>query len=399
MATPRARGADRRRLAQRALFAAVLASFLTLGLGALKPEELDFICFWNGARFVQQGLDPYDEAIWSPAVAALYDAPPGAVKTPPCPGRYAYPLWTAIVMVPFAWLPLVPASVAWMLLLLSGLGAGIMSLARAAGFARENALLFATVVLSSQPVWLTVRSSQFGGLELAALGLLTLPATAGRPARLAIASFVLLLKPHVTPLVLVERLQAATVRSRVAALAATGAIVAASLVVRASWPAEWLGEVAGHRMVMAGSSATPWGFVSWATGRADVAVVAVVTALVVFVVALRGAELRDALDRVSVALVGWLLVVPYLSSADPVLLAVAWCAILRRAVDRGGSTALLGGLIAAATVLPWALYALKDPVAVDVRNGLVIPVTAALLAYALRGQVPAAAAPPSPAAP
>jgi len=166
MAATPPRGADRRRLTQRALFAAVLAAFLTLGLGALKPEELDFICFWNGARFVQQGLDPYDEAIWSPAVAALYEAPPGAVKTPPCPGRYAYPLWTAIVMVPFAWLPLVPASVVWMLMLLAGIGAGIVSLARAAGFEREDALLFATVVLSSQPVWLTVRSSQFGGLEL-----------------------------------------------------------------------------------------------------------------------------------------------------------------------------------------------------------------------------------------
>ena len=399
MAATPARGADRRRLAQRALFAAVLASFLTLGLGALKPEELDFICFWNGARFVQQGLDPYDEAIWSPAVAALYEAPPGAVKTPPCPGRYAYPLWTAMAMVPFAWLPLVPASVAWMLMLLAGIGAGIVSLARAAGFAREDALLFATVVLSSQPVWLTVRSSQFGGLELAALGLLMLPTTAVRPVRFTIAAFVLLLKPHVTPLVLIERLQAASVRSRIAAVAAGAMIVSGSLVVRPSWPADWLGEVAGHRMVMAGSSATPWGFVRWATGRTDVAVAVVVIALVVFVVALRRAELRGALDRVSVALVGWLLVVPYLSSADPVLLAIPWCAILRRAVGPPRSTALLRVLVAAATVLPWALYALKDPVGVDVRNGLVIPATAAVLAFALRRPVPAAAARPSPAAP
>jgi hypothetical protein len=92
-------------------------------------------------------------------------------------------------------------------------------------------------------------------------------------------------------------------------------------------------------------------------------------------------------------------VVPYLSSADPVLLAVAWCAILRRAVGPPRSTALLRVLVVAATVLPWALYALKDPVGVDVRNGLVIPATAALLAYALRRPVPAVAAQPSPAAP
>ncbi|HEX9495695.1 MAG TPA: glycosyltransferase 87 family protein [Candidatus Limnocylindria bacterium] len=381
----------RKRLAQRALFAAVLASFVTLALGALKPEELDFICFWNGARSVEQGLDPYDEAIWSPAIAALYEAPPGTVKTPPCPGRYAYPLWTAMAMVPFGLLPLVAASVAWMVLLLAGTGAGIALLARAARLERDDAVLFATIVLSSEPAWLTVRSAQFGGLELAALGLLALPATAAQPVRLTVASFLLLLKPHLTPLIVLERLRAASGRARAIAAGALAAIVAGSLLVRPAWPAEWLGEVGGHRMVMASTSATPWGFVSWLTGRSDIAFVTVAIALVLFALALRGAELRDPLDRIAVALVGWLLVLPYLSSADPILLAVAWCAILRRA----RSVMLVVGLIAVATVMPWALYALKEPVVVDVRNGLVIPATAALLAYALRQR---AAARPSPAA-
>jgi len=388
-----------RRLAQRAVFAAVLASFLTLGLGALKPEELDFICFWNGARFVQQGLDPYDDAIWSPAIAALYEVPAGAVKTPPCPGRYAYPLWTAIAMVPFGALPIVPASIAWMVLLLGGIGAGIALLARTAGLERQDAMLYAALVLSSEPAWLTVRSAQFGGLELAALGALGVPATAGRAACFTVASFMLLLKPHVTPLVLLERLHAAAARTRIAAAIAFGAIAAGSLIVRPSWPAEWLAEVVGHRMVMAVSAATPWGFVNWITGRGDVAFAAVGIAVVLFAVALRGAEIHVALDRVAVALVAWLLVVPYLSSADPILLAVAWCAILRRALAPARSTALLLALIGVASILPWALYALKEPVVVDVRNGLVIPATAALLAYALRRRAPVAAAPPSPAAP
>jgi hypothetical protein len=385
-----------RRLAQRAVFAAVLASFVTLGLGALKPEELDFICFWNGARFVQQGLDPYDEAIWSPAIAALYEVPVGTVKTPPCPGRYAYPIWTATVMVPFGALPLVPASIAWMVLVLGGMAAGIAMLARAAGFERQDALLYATLVLSSEPAWITVRSAQFGGLELAALGALALPSTAARPVRFTVASFLLLLKPHVTPLVLLERLHAAGTRTRIGAVLGLGAIAAGSLLVGPSWPSEWLGEVAGHRMVMAGSAATPWGFVTWATGRSDVAWAAVGIALLLFAIALRGADLRGTLDRVAVALVAWLLVVPYLSSADPILLAVAWCAILRRSLAPTRSTALLLALVAVASVLPWALYALKEPVVVDVRNGLVIPATAALLAYALRRRAPVAAAPPSP---
>jgi hypothetical protein len=382
---------------QRAVSAAVLASFLTLGLGALKPEELDFICFWNGARFVQQGLDPYDETIWSPAVGALYEAPPGAVKTPPCPGRYAYPLWTAMAMVPFGMLPLVASSIAWMVLLQGGLVVGIAMLARAARLERNNAVLFGTLVLCSEPVWLTVRSAQFGGLELAALGLLALPATAMRPARFAVASFLLLLKPHVTPLVLLERLHAATTRMRAVAAVVFGAIVAGSLLLRPTWPAEWLGELGGHRVAMAATSATPWGFVSWATGRSDVAFATVAIMLVLFVGSMRGVDLRDPLDRIAVALVAWLLVLPYLSSADPVLLAVAWCAILRRALGPPRSTTLLLALVAVATLLPWALYALKEPVVIDVRNGLVIPATAAVLTYALRRRAPDAAARPSPA--
>lgn len=388
-----------RRLAQRVLFAAVVASFVTLGLGALKPEELDFICFWNGARFVQQGLDPYDETIWSPAIGALYEAPPGSVKTPPCPGRYAYPLWTAMAMVPFGLLPIVAASVVWMGVLLAGVGAGIALLARAARLERDGAIIFATLVLSSEPAWLTVRSAQFGGLELTALGLLALQLTAARPAHFAVASFALLLKPHLTPLVLLERLHAASSHTRAVVAGVCAATVLGSVLLRSSWPAEWLGELGGHRLVMAATSATPWGVAHWATGRSDVAFVAVAIALALFIAALHGVELRDPADRVAVALVAWLLVLPYLSSADPLLLAVAWCAILRRAIEPPRSRVLLGMLVAVATVLPWALYALKEPVVVDVRNGLVIPATAGLLAYALRRRTVASAARPSRAVP
>jgi len=302
-----------------------------------------------------------------------------------------------MAMVPFALLPLMPASIAWMVILLGGVGAGIALLSRAAGLGREDGLTFAALVLSSQPAWLTARSAQFGGLELVGLGLLALPATATRPGRFTVAAFLLLLKPHLTPLVLLERLRAAGTRTRIAAAGAFGAILAGSLLVRPSWPVEWLGEVAGHRMVMAGSAATLWGFSSWLSGRSGVALATVALAFGLFILALRGVELRGAIDRVAVALVAWLLVVPYLSSADPLLLAIAWCAIARRALAPPRSMTLLLALFGVASVLPWALYALKEPVVVDVRNGLVMPATAALLAYALRRRAAGGAAPPSPA--
>jgi hypothetical protein len=374
------------------LFIAVVATALPIVAFsvalALAPEPTDFMCFWSGAALVARGQDPYDQTTWSAAVDGLFSNWLGVQRRPPCPGSYAYPLWTAIATVPLGILPLRVAALVWLLLLVGGLAAGIVLLARSAGLARPRTILFAAITLGSQPAWLTALTSQYGGIDLAALGLLALPATAARPGRFSLGVILLLLKPHIAPLVVLERARAATGRALVAAGAAALALVVVSLIVRPSWPAEWIDELIGHRTAIAGTSATLYGFTAWLTGQPTIGFVVVGLALAAFVLVLRGADLSDPLDRVAVAVTAGLLAVPYLSSGDPIVLAVAWCAILRRAGTR--PLAMIVALVATADLVPWVLYVMREPVAPpgDIRNALELPVTAALLAFALRRPKP-----------
>jgi hypothetical protein len=375
------------------LVAAAAAPVVTLGMiAAANPHVTDFGCFWTGAQLVSVGLNPYDSPTWASAVTGVFAYPLGGFAAAPCPGRYGYPLWTALATLPFGLAPLEVASIVWMALLFGGIAGGIALLARAAGLQPKDTLVFAAIVLSSQPAWLTALTSQYGGLELVGLGLMALPGTAIRPSRFALAQLLLLLKPHLALFVAIERAHVASASARIAAAATAGALVVASLVVRPSWPVEWFNELVGHRTTMAGGSPTLWGLALSFTGKPELALATVAFALAAFVVVLRRVDVLDSLDRVAVSVTGWLLVLPYLSTADPIVLAVAWCAILRRALVPRRSIGLLVALVVAANLVPWALYATKEPAVADVRNALVIPVTAALLAVVLKRRSVAATA-------
>lgn len=376
------------RVGHLALSAAVIATgapivVFAIGL-ALAPQPTDFMCFWSGADLVARGQDPYDPATWAAAVDGLFSNWLGLPRRPPCPGGYAYPLWTAVATLPLGVLGVRVAALVWMVLLLGGMALGIVLLARAFGLERHRALLFAAITLGSQPAWLTALTSQYGGIDLLALGVLSLPGTAIRPARVSLGLLLLLLKPHIAPLVVLERARSVAPRALAVTVAVGAALVVASLLARPAWPAEWLNEILGHRSEMAATSPTLYGFVRWAGGGAALALATSVVAVAAFALALQGRDLRLPGDRIAVAVVAGLLVIPYISSGDAIVLAVAWCAILRRATPR--SVGLVIALIAVADILPWALYALRDPLVQpgDVRNALVLPVTAALLAIVLR---------------
>jgi len=376
------------RMVRLGLFAVVVATAVPIVAfavaQALAPQTTDFMCFWSGAALVVRGQDPYDPAAWSAAVDGLFPNWLGLSRRPPCPGSYGYPLWTAIATVPLGILPLNVAAFVWMLLLIGGIAAGLLLLARSAGLSVQRTLLFVAITLASQPAWLTALTSQYGGIDLLALGLLALPRTAARPGRFAVGMVLLLLKPHIAPLVLLERARAAAPRALLAAAAATLGLLVASLLVHPLWPVEWINELIGHRSAIAGTSATLYGLTSWLTGQATLGFVVVAIALAAFTFSLRRTHISDAVDRVAVAVTMGLLAVPYLSSGDPIVLAPAWCAILRRAGTRPIGIVL--GLVVAADVVPWLLYAMREPVAPpgDIRNALELPVTAALLAIALR---------------
>lgn len=381
------------RIGRLALFGALIATSVPIvGFAiamALTPEPTDFMCFWTGADLVAHGQDPYDPSTWATAVEGIFPNWLGLARRPPCPGAYGYPLSTAIATIPLALLPLRTAALVWMFLLLGGLAAGIILLARASDLGLRRGVLLAAIALGSQPAWLTALTSQYGGIQLLALGLVALPGTAIRPARLSLGVLLLLLKPHVAPLVVLERARAAAPRALAVGAALTAGLVLASLLLQPGWPMEWLDEVVGHRTELAGTSATLYGFTRWLSGRADLAVLIMLLAAGAFLVSVRGVEIRCPVDRVAVALMAGLLIVPYLSSGDPIVLAVAWCAILRRAGP--ASMVFVLALITVADIVPWVLYAMREPVAPpgDVRNALELPVTAALLAIALRRPEPA----------
>ena len=367
------------------LAATAAAPVLSLAvIAATHPHVTDFACFWAGAQLVSMGLNPYDSPTWASAVSGVFAYPLGGFAAAPCPGRYAYPLWTAVATLPLGLVPIEMASIAWMAMLTGGIVGGITLLARAARLEGKDTLVLAAIVMSSQPAWLNALTGQYGGLVLIGLGLMALPNTVLHSSRFTLAQLLLLLKPHLALAVVVERARVASPRARITATASAAALVGASVLVRPTWPFEWLNELLGHRTAMAGGAPTLWGLVSMLTGKPELALAIVALALATFLIVLRHVELWDPLDRVAVSLTAWFLFVPYLSTADPIALAVAWCAILRRALMPPRSIGLLIALVFAANLVPWALYATKEPAVADIRNALVIPVTAALLAAALR---------------
>jgi hypothetical protein len=366
----------------RVLVALVLVALtLAVVLSALVARAAftsDMRCFWTGARFVAEGLDPYDSALWTPAVSGTGIDAFGSVREAPCPGRYGYPITTAVITLPLALMPLEVAAIVWHALLLVGVVLGVVLLARAAQLPRGGTLLLAVVVLYCEPFWQNVMSAQYGGIELLGAGLLSI---ANGGASLAAAVVVATLKPHVLPLAVIERLRRARARDIVAVAAILAVLLGISLMLRPSWPTEWLSELTGSRRSMSGSAATIWGLVTLVAGREVPAVSIAVSAAaaLAFLLPLRGVP-TDAFDRLAIAVVVWLLFVPYLLTGDQIVLAVAWCAIVRRSLSSPG---LFLALVAAVDVASWSLYSIRIQEGI-VMNTFVIPITAALLVFALR---------------
>jgi len=355
--------------------AAALATVpvLVLTIAAVSTaHRTDLKCFWTGARLVASGLDPYDAAVWGSAVAGTFENVLGRPGPSPCPGAYGYPLTTAVLTFPLALAPLELAAAAWAIAGIAGLAAGITFLGRSARIGRDGALALAFVTLASQPAWWNAIFLQYGGILVAGLGVLALSSTSGSRALSVAATLSLALKPHVAPIALVERLAAAPPRARTAAILALGAVVIVPTIFFPAWPLQWMTALASDRPRIAEVSPTFWALVSAVTGRADVAFIASWAAAGAFLTVLRGVELRDGIDRMAVATVAWMLVVPYGSAADLLVLTVAWCALIRRGH--------IGLALVVAVLVPWAAFRV-DP---TLGLGAVAPVTAAALGAVLR---------------
>ena len=315
--------------------------------------------FWLGARILGQGGDPYDAVTWNAAVHASF-AEFGAALPPPWPASFRYPLWTAVAVLPLAGLPLRAATAVWQLLLISGTVAGATLALRAAGAPKRTLPVFLTVVLASQPFIFTVIVGQFGGVLLFAIAAYAVAAGSTRQIASGLALALLALKPHVTVFLIPLALADMVVRRRWRALgAAAGAVallVAASLALRPSWPFEWIAELTQAGAAQPNGANLTGLLTTFGIARVwSLAAFALVIAAAVAVLAVSP---RAPIDIVAVGACASLLITPYSGSHDHMLLVPAWARTLAVGLRSppGPAAVLLGGLVLAASLLPWALY-------------------------------------------
>ena len=354
---------------------------------ALWYESTDFFCMWQGARLVASGADPYDESVWREATGGLHPNPAGGLTVGSCPGSYGYPLWTALLMLPFGVLPLPAAAVAWMAVSLLAVTVGSAASWRAVGGARNGLALFVTLVVTAQPLWLLIVYGQITGVMLGLVGLLGLFLARVKDVPAGIALGLLVLKPQIAgafaPFVFLRSLRDRP-RFALASLLTLGALAVASLVVSPRWPLEWLDELGGRRLRVAGLLPTAWGLSADLLGTQAIGIVLI--AAVVLGVALIVRRVPGHLGFAALVLPISLFASPYAWSYDHLVLVFPWalCVATAARVTGAARAALLIGTALVGAILPWCLYAIAFARGLETLNALIPALTALLVAAAIR---------------
>lgn len=356
---------------------------------ALTPHTTDFKCFWTGARFVLDGRDPYDDIAWAQAMSGQHVDALGNTRSSFCPGRFGYPLTTAIAFLPFALLPITAAAPLWQLLLLGGTFAGTLFVWRALGGSQERTMHLLLLVFGSQPLWNAATNAQFGGLLLGAIGLVLHLTARGQLIAAGAISGLLLLKPHVALPLVFAAWSLRTARLIAAFATTTLLLVVASLIVRPGWPSAWLQELTGSRMEMATVATSTWTLAAWLPGGRALGVVTTV-ALSLAAIRLAQRVRLTAVEAVALLACLTLAIVPYTGSHDQLLLVPAWAVILHRAIARN-ERAMLATLPVIMLVLPWLLYAVRDVTGgAEILNAAMPIIASVLLLATLRRPMPGA---------
>ena len=333
----------------------------------------DLWCFYHGGSAVLRGVDPYDGPTW----AALTDDPSRLVGSrvvkAPCPGAFAYPYWSALAFAPLALLPYDVAAGVWGTLLLVGVIGGVALVIRAT---HAPALLVAAIAAGSLAVIQVLAFGQLTGVLLPLLGL----SLVARPSRAGIAAALLFLKPQLAGLYAPALVWRADKRSVWSAIAALVVLAAASAAAFPAWPGEWLRELTTNRAEIARPLPTAAGVATLAFGDARWAVL-LVAALVGAVVLLARGRRIDRVTYGAIAVAVSLFAVPYAYSYDHLFLVLPWAVIAAAAArsDAQRRRLLLAGLVSAAILVPWTIFAMSFESGSDTLNA-VVPALAALLA-------------------
>ena len=346
-------------------------------------DTSDFRCFYEAARVVRLGLDPYDRVVWSEATMS------DPARLPPCDPTFVYPLWTAAAMIPFSLPPEPPALALWEAMSLVLLIAAAALIARAWSTPRIGPPLL-VMVLWSQPAFSAIANAQFGPVLFAATSALAF-ALPARPKVAVLAWVTLLLKPHVVAATLLGTLIHRRLLPR--ALVVLAVITAASLLLDPRWPAEVLGETVTQSRLADPGLATFWGLAD-AWGLSAGFALAAAAASVALIVVLAPRRRLLAPELIALLAPASLLIAPYARPHDQIVLAVSWAATLACAerAPRERRRAMVLGVAIVAVVLPWAV-ALGPILGLPSGLGVFVSLaTGALAAVSLpRGGVPASA--------
>jgi hypothetical protein len=365
---------------------------------ALWYETTDFYCLWQGARLVAEGANPYDEARWAAATGGLHPDPSGEQRPSSCPGRYGYPLWTALALVPFGVLPLPAAAGTWAAFSFGAAAIGTIASWRASGGATRGLALFVAIVLSAQPLWLLVISGQITGVMLGLVGLSVFWLARGADARGGAAFGLLVLKPQIVgafgPLVF-AREALGRPRWAVAALVTLGAMLLLTIALMPKWPADWLDEVTGRRARVVTLLPTAWGLSQDLFGTLLVAPLMIAAVAAVAWYLARGHATTVGFAAIALSLS--LFAAPYAWSYDQLVLVFPWAFVFARAAASGPGLRIrlyLAGAVVA-SLLPWALYAVAFSRGYETLNAAVPALTAVVTAWAARSDEARAVARPA----
>ena len=346
---------------------------------------IDFQCFYEAGRLVRVGLDPYDRADWS-GVAHVE----GGVG-PHCALTFVYPMPTAMAMVPLSLVPEPVALAVWEVALVASVVAGIAILARLWGV---DGRWLTVAALLSEPVYSAVANGQFGPLIFLVIAVLTYALERGRTRLALVAWSLLLVKPHITLVVLAGA--PLFTRLRLALATAVVALVGiASVVLAPRWPVEYLNELFGQQLALDRGLSTLW-TVAADLGLPSIVGGAVAVALGIVFVLMMPRPLRSPRAVIAVLVAIAFVVTPYLRPHDLIGLATCWICTLALAPERW----VRGTVIAIALVLPWLITTLTL-VGLALSSYVAVPLaTIAITLYALRVGRPAelsvaAARPPS----
>lgn len=359
-------------------------------------QATDFFCLYHGARSLVVGHDPYDEAWWKEVTGGLYPDPfhDGRLTHSACPGRYGYPLWTAVVMLPIGALPLEVAASAWTALSIGAAFVGAWWAWLAVRGPTRLASLYGVLLITAQPFWLLVIYGQITGVVLGLAGLLAL-LLARRRAAAGAALSGLALKPQIVAVAIPAIALRALVQRRWDVLAFAAGSGAAMVVVPMlfvpAWLIEWLTELIVRRSRVAMFLPTAWGFAAEWLGSAAIGAVLIAAVATACWLLVR----RSPVDDVGLLAIGLplsLFIAPYAWSYDFLALFVSYAFVLARAGRAPELTRirLVIGAVALAGPIQWVLYAFALSHGNETLSAAVTAATALLVAAALR--VPSSAA-------